>query len=175
MFENVLLLRTDTYIVKKLKRLKRHKFSYSKYVQVSCNENGSIEVRRNGKTAVFQTINEIDSSQISLSQERSNDSTESTEESHMQQNEEKLCYIGTFANDPIRVTMNEKVDWTCAKIQKIKELLGRSRKQIHKARVNRFFSPQRHQYDLRGAGNQGDCFVFYLFKNRTSQLEKEIS
>lgn len=31
-----------------------------------------------------------------------------------------------------------KVDWTCAKIQKIKEFLGRSRKQIHEARVNRY-------------------------------------
>lgn len=60
-------------------------------MQVSCIENGSIEVGRNGKTAVFQTTNEIDSSQISLSQERSNDSTESTEESHMQQNEERGC------------------------------------------------------------------------------------
>lgn len=58
---------------------------------MSCTENGSTEVRRNGKTAVFQTTNEIDSSQISLSQERRNDGTESTEESHMQQNEERGC------------------------------------------------------------------------------------
>ena len=26
-----------------------------------------------------------------------------------------------------------------------------------------------------GVGNKGDCFVFDLFKNRISQLEKEIS
>ena len=35
-------------------------------------------------------------------------------------------------------------------------------------------SSQRQQYDLMGAGNKGDCFVFDLFKNRISQLEKEI-
>ena len=36
-------------------------------------------------------------------------------------------------------------------------------------------SSQRQQYDLMGVGNKGDCFVFDLFKNRVSQLEKEIS
>ena len=36
-------------------------------------------------------------------------------------------------------------------------------------------SSQRQQCDLMGAGNKGDCFVFDLFKNRISQLEKEIS
>ena len=34
---------------------------------------------------------------------------------------------------------------------------------------------QRQQCDLMGAGSRGDCFVFDLFKNRISQLEKEIS
>ena len=36
-------------------------------------------------------------------------------------------------------------------------------------------SCQRQQCDLTGVGNKGDCFVFDLFKNRISQLEKEIS
>ena len=36
-------------------------------------------------------------------------------------------------------------------------------------------SPQRQQCDLMGAGNRSDCFVFDLFRNRISQLEKEIS
>ena len=36
-------------------------------------------------------------------------------------------------------------------------------------------SSQRQQYDLMGVGNKGDYFVFDLFKNRVSQLEKEIS
>ena len=34
---------------------------------------------------------------------------------------------------------------------------------------------QRQQCDLMGAGKKGDCFVFDLFKNRISQLKKEIS
>ena len=29
--------------------------------------------------------------------------------------------------------------------------------------------------DLMGAGSKGDCLVFDLFKNRTSQLENEIA
>ena len=36
-------------------------------------------------------------------------------------------------------------------------------------------SPQQQQCDLMGVGNKGDCFVFDLFKNRISQLKKEIS
>ena len=36
-------------------------------------------------------------------------------------------------------------------------------------------SSQQRQCDLMGAFNKGDCFVFDLFKNRISQLEKEIS
>ena len=36
-------------------------------------------------------------------------------------------------------------------------------------------SCQRQQCDLMGVGNKGDCFVFDLFKNRISQLEKEAS
>ena len=35
-------------------------------------------------------------------------------------------------------------------------------------------SSQRQQCDLMGVGNKGDCFIFDLFKNRISQLEKEI-
>ena len=34
---------------------------------------------------------------------------------------------------------------------------------------------QRQQCDLKGAGSKCDCFVFDLFKNRISQLQKEIS
>ena len=34
---------------------------------------------------------------------------------------------------------------------------------------------QRQQWDLMGVGNKGDYFVFDLFKNRISQLEKKIS
>ena len=34
---------------------------------------------------------------------------------------------------------------------------------------------QRQQCDLMAVGNKGDCFIFDLFKNRISQLEKEIS
>ena len=34
---------------------------------------------------------------------------------------------------------------------------------------------QRQHCDLKGAGSKGDCFVFDLFKNRISQLQKEIS
>ena len=36
-------------------------------------------------------------------------------------------------------------------------------------------SPQRQQCDLMAAGNKDDCFVFDLFKNRISQLEKVTS
>ena len=36
-------------------------------------------------------------------------------------------------------------------------------------------SCQRQQCDLMGASYKGDCFVVNLFKNRISQLEKEIS
>ena len=36
-------------------------------------------------------------------------------------------------------------------------------------------SCQRQQCDLMGVSNKGDCFVFDLFKNRISQVEKEIS
>ena len=74
------------------------------------------------KKAVFQIINKYDSSQISPSRESStNDVTENTEENHMQQNEEKDCVtLDAFKNDPSPVTMNEKVNWIFAEIQKIK-------------------------------------------------------
>ena len=36
-------------------------------------------------------------------------------------------------------------------------------------------SPQRQQYDLIGVGNKSDCFLFDVFQNKVSQLEKEIS
>ena len=36
-------------------------------------------------------------------------------------------------------------------------------------------SCQQQQCDLMGVGNKGNCFVLDLFKNRISQLEKEIS
>ena len=36
-------------------------------------------------------------------------------------------------------------------------------------------SPQRQQYDLIGVGNKSDSFLFDVFQNKVSQLEKEIS
>ena len=36
-------------------------------------------------------------------------------------------------------------------------------------------SPQRQQYDLIGVGNKSYCFLFDVFQNKVSQLEKEIS
>ena len=68
-----------------------------------------------------------------------------------------------------------------------------SGKEIHKARVNKYYSShgslniwillinvlllplQRQQCDLMRSGNKCHCFVFDIFKNRISQLEKEIS
>ena len=58
----------------------------------------------------------------SASPETFNDLIENTEENHTQQNEEKDCAtLETFKNDPSRATMNEKIDWICVEIQKIKE------------------------------------------------------
>ena len=79
-------------------------------------------VLENGENAVFQITNEIDSSQISPSQEGSYDGRESTEENHMQQNEDRDCVtLETLKNDPSCITINDKGDWICAEIQKIKE------------------------------------------------------
>ena len=44
----------------------------------------------------MQIANEINSSQISPSQESGNDGTENAEENHIQHNENKNCYIGNF-------------------------------------------------------------------------------
>ena len=70
----------------------------------------------------MQIANEINSSQISPSQESGNDGTENAEENHIQHNENKNCAtLETLTNDLGRVTMHEKADWICAEIQKIKE------------------------------------------------------
>ena len=103
--------------------------------------------------------------------------------------------------------MNEKLEWICAKIEKIKELQAVAERKFTKlelpnttlvqpVELNTFnevdmtprqpegmdttnkrvaTSSQRQQCDLMGVGNKGDCFVFDLFKNRISQMEKEIS
>ena len=54
-------------------------------------ENGLIQVRGDGETAVFQIGNEIKSSQTSPSLKSIDDGTENTEENHIQQNKEKDC------------------------------------------------------------------------------------
>ena len=54
-------------------------------------ENGLIQVRGDGETAVFQIGNEIKSSQTSPSLKSIDDGTENTEENHTQQNKEKDC------------------------------------------------------------------------------------
>ena len=124
----------------------------------------------------------------------------------IQQNKEKDCTtMETFKFDPS--AMNEKLDWICAEIEKIKEFQAVVESKFPKleltnitpvqlVELNTFnevdmapwqpegigtankrvaISCQRQQCDLIGAGNKGDCFVFELFKNRISQLEKEIS
>ena len=53
-------------------------------------ENGLIQIRGDGETAVFQG-NEIKSSQTSPSLKSIDDGTENTEENHIQQNKEKDC------------------------------------------------------------------------------------
>ena len=82
-------------------------------------ENGLIQVRGDGENAAFQIANKIKSSQISPSPGSGDDGIENAEENHIQQNEQKDCVIfETFTTDQSRVSMNEKVDWICAEIQK---------------------------------------------------------
>ena len=59
-----------------------------------------------GENTILEIINEMNSCQISPSQESSNDGTENNEE-NIQQNEGKDCVtLKTFKNDPIRVAMD---------------------------------------------------------------------
>ena len=103
--------------------------------------------------------------------------------------------------------MNEKLDWICAEIEKIKEfqvvvkskftkleLTNRTPAQpielntsneadmapwqpegMNTTNKHVATSSQQQRCDLMGVGNKVDCFVFDLFKNRISQLEKKIS
>ena len=83
-------------------------------------ENGLIQVRGDGENAAFQIADEVNSSQIPPSPESIDDGTENTEKNHVQQNKEKDCTtMETFKYDPS--AMNEKLDWICAEIEKIKE------------------------------------------------------
>ena len=82
-------------------------------------ENSLIQVRRDGENAAFQIADDVNSSQIPSSPKSINDGTENTEKNYVQQNKEKDCTtMETFKYDPS--AMNEKLDWICAKIEKIK-------------------------------------------------------
>ena len=83
-------------------------------------ENGLIQVRGDRENAAFQIANEVNISQVSPLTKSINDSTENTEENHIQQNKEKYCgTMETLMYDP--GVMNEKLDWICWEIEKIKE------------------------------------------------------
>ena len=85
----------------------------------SLTENSLIQVRRDGENAAFQIVDDVNSSQIPSSPKSINDGTENTEKNYVQQNKEKDCTtMETFKYDPS--AMNEKLDWICAKIEKIK-------------------------------------------------------
>ena len=103
--------------------------------------------------------------------------------------------------------MNEKLDFICVEIEKIKEfqvvveskftkleltnrtpaqpielntsneadMAPRQLEGMNATNKHVATSCQQQQCDLMGAGNKVDCFIFDLFKNRISQLEKEIS
>ena len=82
-------------------------------------ENGLIQVRGDGEKTAFQIAGEVNSSQIPPSPE-SIDGKENTEKNHIQQNKEKDCTtMETLKYE--RSVMNEKLDWICAEIEKIKE------------------------------------------------------
>ena len=82
-------------------------------------ENGLIQVRGDGENTAFQIADEVNSSQIPSSTE-SIDGKENTEKKHIQQNKEKdVTTMETFKYEPS--AMNEKLDWICAEIEKIKE------------------------------------------------------
>ena len=82
-------------------------------------ENGLIQVRGDGENTAFQIADEVNSSQIPSSTE-SIDGKENTEENHIQQNKEKDCTtMETFKYELSAI--NEKLDWICAEIEKIKE------------------------------------------------------
>ena len=75
-------------------------------------ENGLIQVRGDRENAAFQIANEVNISQVSPLPKSINDSTENTEENHIQQNKEKDCgTMETLMYDP--GVMNEKLDWIC--------------------------------------------------------------
>ena len=168
-------------------------------------ENGLIQVRGDGENTAFQIADEVNSSQVPSSTE-SIDGKENTEKNHIQQNKEKdVTTMETFKYEPS--AMNEKLDWICAEIEKIKEfqvvveskftnleltnttpaqpielntsneadMAPRQLEGMNTTNKRVATSSQRQQYDLMRVGNKGDCFVFDSFKNRISQLEKEIS
>ena len=160
-------------------------------------ENGLIQVRGDVENAIFQIANEVNSSQISPSPENINDGTENTEENHTQQNKEKDCAtMETLKYDSSAI--NEKIDWSRKAVveSKFTKLDLKNTTPVQPVKLNTFnevdmtprqpkgvdttnkrvtTSSQRQQCDLMGVGNKSDCSVFDLFKNRISQLEKEIS
>ena len=67
----------------------------------------------------------------------------------MQQNEEKYCAtLETFTNEQSSVTVNEEVVSICAEIQKNTRIPGCSRTQIHKIRVNKYYSTTLQHVEL---------------------------
>ena len=146
-------------------------------------ENGLIQVRGDGENTAFQIADEVNSSQIPSSTE-SIDGKENTEENHIQQNKEKDCTtMETFKYKPS--AMNEKLllqlaNTTPAQLIELNTfnevaMAPRQPEGMNTTNKRVATSSQRQQCDLMGVGNKGDCFVFDLFKNRISQLEKEIS
>ena len=146
-------------------------------------ENGLIQVRGDGENTAFQIADKVNISQIPPSPE-SIDSKENTEKNRIQQNEEKDCTtMETFKYKPS--AMNEKsllqlANTTPAQLIELNTfnevaMAPRQPEGMNTTNKRVATSWQRQQCDLMGVGNKGDCFVFDLFKNRISQLEKEIS
>ena len=82
----------------------------------------------------------------------------------------KLELRNTTPAQPIELNISNKAD-----------MAPRQPEEMYTTNKRVATSSQRQQCDLMGVGNKGDCFlflivfVFDLFKNRISQLEKEIS
>ena len=146
-------------------------------------ENGLIQVRGDGENTAFQIANEVNSSKIPPSPE-SIEGKKNTEKNHIQQNEEKDCttietfkYESSAMNEKLLLQLANTTPAQLIELNTFNEVAMAPRQPEWMSTTNKRVTTncQRQQCDLMGVGNKGDCFVFDLFKNRISQLEKEIS
>ena len=168
-------------------------------------QDGLIQVRGDGENAAFQSADEVNSSQMPSSPESIDGRENTENNPIQRNKEKGSTTMETFKYEPSAMnekldwifaviekikefqavvesksTKLELTNTTPAQPIELNtfneaDMAPRQPEGMNTANKRVAISCQRQQCDLMGVGNKGDCFVFDLFKNRISQLEKEIS